>query len=316
MLPLSENINSKKLSELIKSYSLELGFSFCGISKAAYLDGEAIKLKSWLNNDFHAGMKYMENHFEKRLDPRLLVENAKSTITVLLNYFPDKEIPTENNYKIAKYAYGKDYHFVVKEKLKLLLEKIISQTGEISARTFVDSAPVMDKVWAEKCGLGWIGKNTCLINKNFGSFFFIGNIILDVELEYDKAKTNHCGNCTACINACPTGALSSAYKLDANKCISYLTIENKDEIPENLKTKLNDWIFGCDICQDVCPWNKKAKKHNVIEFLPSKELMNMTKEKWQNLTKEEFNKLFKNSAVKRTKYSGLKRNIEASKYLK
>lgn len=311
MLPLSGNINTdKKLSEFIKSFSLELGFSFCGISKAVYLDDEAIKLKSWLNNDFHAGMKYMENHFEKRLDPRLLVENAKSVITVLLNYYPDKEIPTENNYKISKYAYGKDYHFVVKEKLKLLLDKIISQTGKINARTFVDSAPVMDKVWAEKSGLGWIGKNTCLINKNLGSFFFIGNIILDVELEYDKATTDHCGNCTACIDACPTGALSSAYKFDANKCISYLTIENKDEIPENLKDKFNDWIFGCDICQDVCPWNKKAKKHNISEFKPSEELMNMTKGKWQNLTKEGFNKLFKNSAVKRTKFSGLKRNIE------
>ena len=311
MLPLYGNNNLKKnLSELIKLYSLELGFSFCGISKAAYLNDEAKNLKSWLNNDFHAGMKYMENHFEKRLDPRLLVENAKSVITVLLNYYPGKEIPTENNFKISKYAYGKDYHFVVKEKLKLFLEKIISQTGKINARTFVDSAPVMDKVWAEKSGLGWIGKNTCLINKNFGSFFFIGNIILDVELEYDKATTDHCGNCTTCIDACPTSALSSAYKLDANKCISYLTIENKGELPENLKDKFNDWIFGCDICQDVCPWNKKAKKHNIPEFEPLEELINMTKEKWQNLTKEEFNKLFKNSSVKRTKYSGLKRNIE------
>ena len=312
MSPFSKNINSqKKLSELIKSFSLELGFSFCGISKATYLSDEENVLKEWLKNDFHAGMKYMENHFGKRLDPRLLVEHSKSVITVLLNYFPEKEISTKNNYKISKYAYGKDYHFVVKEKLKLLLDKIISQTGEINARTFVDSAPVMDKVWAEKSGLGWIGKNTCLINKNLGSFFFIGHIILDLELVYDKAVTNHCGNCTACIDACPTGALNPAYRLDANKCISYLTIENKDEIPENLKQKLNDWIFGCDICQDVCPWNKKAKKHNVLEFLPSEELMSMTKEKWQNLTKEEFNKLFKNSAVKRTKYAGLKRNIAA-----
>ena len=191
-------------------------------------------------NDFHAEMKYMENHFEKRLDPRLLVENSKSVITVLLNYFPEKEIPAENNYKISKYAYGKDYHFVVKDKLKLLLDKIISLTGEINARTFVDSAPVMDKVWAKKSGLGWIGKNTCLINKNIGSYFFIGHIILDLELEYDKAVSDYCGNCTACIDACPTGALSAAYKLDSNKCISYLTIENKNEIPENLKPKLND----------------------------------------------------------------------------
>ena len=311
MSAFSTNINSKKLSKLIKSYSLELGFSLCGISKVAYLSDEKVRLKEWLKNDFHAEMKYMENHFEKRLDPRLLVENSKSVITVLLNYFPEKEIPAENNYKISKYAYGKDYHFVVKDKLKLLLDKIISLTGEINARTFVDSAPVMDKVWAKKSGLGWIGKNTCLINKNIGSYFFIGHIILDLELEYDKAVSDYCGNCTACIDACPTGALSAAYKLDSNKCISYLTIENKNEIPENLKPKLNDWIFGCDICQDVCPWNKNAKKHNVIEFLPSVELLNMTKEKWHNLTKEEFNKLFKNSAVKRTKYTGLKRNIEA-----
>ncbi len=295
-------------TKLIKQKALDLGFSAVGISKAKFLDNESQLLQEWLNNGFHGEMNYMENNFEKRTDPGKLVEGAKSIISVLLNYYPE-ELQKDNTYKISKYAYGKDYHFVVKEKLHDLLEFIQIEIGDVSGRTFVDSAPVMDKVWAAKSGLGWIGKNTNLISKEFGSFVFIGELIIDLELKYDKSIKDYCGTCTTCIDACPTKALTP-YKLDARKCISYLTIEKKGDLPEEMKGKWNDWIFGCDICQDVCPWNSKLISHNESAFNISDELKNMNKDDWQNLNKPTFKKLFKNSPVERTKFEGLRRNIE------
>lgn len=300
--------NKTKISYLIKQKALELGFAAIGFSKANFLEKESQQLKKWLYNDLHGEMHYMENHFEKRTDPRKLVESAKSVISVLYNYFPEKN-QIDNTYKISKYAYGKDYHYVVKEKLNLLFDFIHTEISKIEGRAFVDSAPVMDKVWAAKSGLGWIGKNTNLISKEFGSFFFIGELIIDLELEYDKAIKDYCGTCTKCIDACPTNALKP-YQLDARKCISYLTIEKKGEIPEEFKGKWDNWIFGCDICQDVCPWNPKAIFHNQDQFLISDQLQEMKKEDWQNLQKSDFKKLFNNSPVERTKFEGLKRNIE------
>ena len=306
--------NKSQIDKIIKQKALELGFSAIGISKADFLDKESKQLRNWLDNGFHGEMKYMENHFEKRTDPRILVEGSKSVISVLFNYYP-KEKQCDDAFKISKYAYGKDYHYVVKEKLYTLLEFIQIEIGEVTGRAFVDSAPVMDKVWAAKSGLGWIGKNTNLITKEFGSFVFIGELIIDLELEYDKSIKDYCGTCTKCIDACPMNALSP-YQLDARKCISYLTIEKKGDLPEEIKGKWNDWIFGCDICQDVCPWNSQTrlpigglKHHNEDSFNISSELKNLTKEKWENIDKSTFKKLFKNSPVERTKFEGLKRNI-------
>jgi len=300
--------NKSQISNQIKRKALELGFSAIGISKADFLEKESKILSAWLDNGFHGEMKYMENHFEKRTDPRKLVEGSKSIISVLFNYFPEKK-QIENSYKISKYAYGKDYHYVVKEKLNLLFDFINNEICKTEGRAFVDSAPVMDKVWAAKSGLGWIGKNTNLISREFGSFFFIGELILDLELDYDQEIKDYCGNCTKCIDACPTGAISP-YKLDARKCISYLTIEKKEEIPEKFKGEWKNWIFGCDICQDVCPWNSKIEPHNEHAFQISDLLENMKKEDWENLDKVNFKKIFKNSPVERTKFEGLKRNIE------
>jgi epoxyqueuosine reductase len=255
-------------------------------------------------------MSYMERNLEKRTDPRLLVDGAKSVITVLLNYYPAELLPEENNYKIARYAYGRDYHDVVRDKLSELVEDIKLEIGNLSARAFVDSAPVLDKAWAERAGLGWIGKNTCLIHPKLGSFLFVGEIITNLELEYDAGRVNDlCGGCTRCLDACPTGALVGARELDARKCISYLTIEYKGELPESEKEKFHDWIFGCDICQDVCPWNRKAAPNGIPEFQPLQLLTEMNKERWENLSEEAFRALFRGSAIRRTKFSGLKRNI-------
>jgi len=300
------------ISDFIKQEANNLGFFDCGISKAEFLKEDSKKVETWLENGHHASMSYMERNREKRYNPELLVEKAKSVITVLYNYYPKTKLPEENNFKISKYAYGKDYHFIIKDKLNQLLSRIEEKTGKRTARVFVDSAPVLDRAWANRSGLGFIGKNTLLINKKGGSFFFIGQIIIDLELSYNEEPdfTNYCGSCTACIDACPTQAIKP-FEVDAQKCISFLTIENRDEIPETFKGKLNDWIFGCDICQDVCPWNIRfATPHNEPRFEPSAQLLSMRKPDWENLEKPTFKKLFKNTPVERTGYKGLMRNIE------
>lgn len=301
--------NKEKYSKFIKAEAKRLGFLSCGISKAAFLEEEAPRLEIWLNKNHHGEMKYMENHFDKRLNPTLLVDDAKSVISLLLNYYPS-EIQNTDSYKISKYAYGQDYHFVIKEKLKELLQTIQTEIGEVSGRAFVDSAPVLDKAWAAKSGLGWIGKNSNLLTQQVGSFYFIAELVVDLDLEYDYATTDHCGTCTACIDACPTEAIVSPYVVDGSKCISYFTIELKENIPQEMKGKMDDWIFGCDVCQDVCPWNRFSKSHNEPLFNPNPELLSMTKKDWEEITEDTFKKVFKNSAVKRTKLDGLKRNIK------
>ncbi|GGH44464.1 epoxyqueuosine reductase [Mangrovimonas yunxiaonensis] len=300
-------------SALIKSEAKRLGFMSCGISKAAFLEEEAPRLENWLNEQKHGQMGYMENHFDKRLDPTKLVEGSKSVVSLLLNYYPTETQPTES-YKLSKYAYGTDYHFVIKDRLKQLLQFIQEEIGEVNGRAFVDSAPVLDKAWASKSGLGWIGKHSNLLSKQVGSFFFIAELIIDLELEYDTPTTNHCGTCTACIDACPTEAIVAPYVVDGSKCISYLTIELKDSIPSEFKGKMDDWMFGCDVCQDVCPWNRFSKPHQEPLFNPHPELLDMTKRDWEEITEETFRKVFKKSAVKRTKFSGLQRNIQFIKH--
>lgn len=300
--------NREKYTKLIKTEATRLGFMSCGISKAEFLEEEAPRLEQWLNENRNGEIGYMENHFDKRLDPTLLVPGAKSVVSLLLNYFP-QETQREDSYKLSKYAYGRDYHFVIKDKLKQLLHFINEEIGEVGGRAFVDSAPVLDKAWAAKSGLGWIGKNSNLLSKKTGSFFFIAELIIDLELEYDTPVTDHCGSCTACIDACPTDAIYEPYKVDGSKCISYYTIELKDSIPESEKGKFEDWMFGCDICQDVCPWNRFSKPHNEPLFDPHPDLLQMTKHDWEEITRETFNEIFRKSAVKRTKYDGLKRNI-------
>lgn len=293
---------------LIKQKARELGFEYCGIAKAEFLEEEAPRLEKWLHQQAHGKMSYLEQHFDKRLNPQLLVPGAKSVISLMMNYYPSKDLARHGSYKIAKYAYGEDYHFVLKRKLKELFAFIQENIGEVTGRVFVDSAPVMERAWAAKSGLGWIGKHTLLIRKGKGSFFFLAEIILDLELAYDSPTKDYCGSCRRCIEACPTEALTP-YWLDASKCISYLTIELKEAIPSAFKGKMNDWIFGCDICQDVCPWNRFAQPHHEPAFNPPAELENMTKHDWQELTSEIFGKIFKKSALKRTKFEGLQRNI-------
>ncbi len=303
-------INNKiKYSNFIKAEAKRLGFISCGISKAQFLEDEAPRLENWLNKNHHGEMKYMENHFDKRLNPQLLVDGAKSVVSLLLNYYPS-EAQNKESYKISKYAYGQDYHFVIKEKLNELLNTIQTEIGEVHGRVFVDSAPVLDKAWAAKSGLGWIGKNSNLLTQQVGSFYFIAELIIDLELDYDNPTTDHCGTCTACIDACPTQAIVEPYVVDGSKCISYFTIELKENLPNEMKGKFNDWIFGCDVCQDVCPWNKFSQHHNEPLFNPNPELLSYSKNDWEEITTETFNKVFKNSAVKRTKFEGLKRNID------
>ncbi|UNY99262.1 tRNA epoxyqueuosine(34) reductase QueG [Zhouia spongiae] len=302
-------IQREKYTELIKSEARRLGFLSCGISKAEFLEEEAPRLESWLGKNMQGEMHYMENHFDKRLDPRKLVEGSRSVISMLLNYYPEEVQKDPEAPKISKYAYGTDYHFVIKDKLRQLLNFIQEEIGEVSGRAFVDSAPVMDKAWAAKSGLGWIGKNSNLLSKQVGSFFFIAELIVDLELVYDSPVTDHCGNCTACIDACPTQAIVEPYVVDGSKCISYFTIELKNEIPQDVRGKFDNWMFGCDICQDVCPWNRFSKSHNEPLFNPDPDLLSMTKKDWNEITEDVFRKIFKKSAVKRTKFSGLKRNI-------
>ena len=296
-------------TNLIKAEAKRLGFLSCGISKAEFLEEEAPRLENWLANNMHGKMSYMENHFDKRLDPTKLVDGSKSVISLLLNYYPEKK-QIDHTYKISKYAYGTDYHFIIKDKLKSLLNHIQEEIGEVYGRAFVDSAPVLDKAWAVKSGLGWRGKHSNLITQQVGSFYFIAELIIDLELDYDYPITDHCGTCTACIDACPTQAIVKPQVVDGSKCISYFTIELKNEIPLEMKGKFDDWIFGCDICQDVCPWNRFSKPHKEPLFHPHPELLSITKNDWEEISQEVFQKIFKKSAVKRTKYSGLKRNIE------
>lgn len=305
-----------KYTEFIKNEAYKLGFQFCGISKAEFLEEEAPRLEKWLKNGFNGEMSYMENHFDKRLDPRILIDGAKSVISLSLNYFTDQNQKDPLAPKISKYAYGKDYHDVIKNKLKLLLETIRREIGEVQGRAFVDSAPILDKAWAKKSGIGWIGKHSNLINKKTGSFFFLAELIIDLELEYDTLPTaDHCGTCTRCIDACPTEAIVDPYMIDGSRCISYLTIELKNELPTEFKGKMDNWMFGCDICQDVCPWNKFSVLNTEQSFSPHPNLHGMNLADWNELTEETFSIVFKNSAVKRTKYSGLKRNIDFLKPL-
>ncbi|MBT8252472.1 MAG: tRNA epoxyqueuosine(34) reductase QueG [Bacteroidia bacterium] len=303
-------INKTKYSEMIKTEAKRLGFLSCGISKAEFLEDEAPRLEKWLEENMHGEMGYMANHFDKRLDPTKLVEGSKSVISLLLNYYTPRKQEDDQAPKISKYAYGTDYHFVIKDKLKQLLFFIQDEIGEVHGRAFVDSAPVLDKVWAAKSGLGWMGKHSNLLTKDVGSFYFIAELIIDLDLDYDAPVTDHCGSCTACIDACPTDAIVEPYVVDGSKCISYFTIELKSNIPQSFKGKFDNWMFGCDICQDVCPWNRFSQSHKEPLFEPHPGLLSMNKTDWEEITEEIFNSLFKRSAVKRTKFEGLKRNIQ------
>ena len=303
----------KKHTDFIKRKALELGFSSCGISKARFLSEEEEKFEKWLSNGYQGNMSYLARNIDKRLDPRILVPESKSVISLTYNYYPPKKLIDKNNFIISKYAYGRDYHKVLKKKLKQLFNKMKEKIGDINGRVFVDSAPIHERAWAKLSGLGWIGKNSLLINKDVGSYFFIAEIICDLELEYDVPVSDRCGNCTRCIDACPTNAITQAQVIDSNKCISYLTIENKDSIPKELKNEMNQSIFGCDICQDICPWNRFSTPHDEKEFLPNQKLKKLRKKDWIELTEETFNRIFEGSAIKRAKYKGLKKNINASK---
>ncbi len=303
-------MKSNNYKQLLKTKATELGFFYCGFSKADFLEEEAPRLEKWLNLNYQGKMSYMANYFDKRLDPRLLVDDAKTVVSLLLNYYPE-EIQNAESPKISKYAYGEDYHTVIKDKLKELIQYLKENIGEINGRAFVDSAPVMDKVWANKSGLGWIGKNSNLIHPKEGSFFFIAELILDIEIEPDGPMKDYCGTCTRCIDACPTGAIVQPYVVDGSKCISYLTIELKDELlPNEFKGKMDNWMFGCDICQDVCPWNRFAKITQEPRFKPNPLLLELKSNDWKELNEEVFNQLFKHSAVKRTKFNGLHRNVK------
>src|SRR6478609_9122777 len=297
-------------TRLIKSIATDLGFSFCGIAKAEFLEEEAPRLEEWLKRGYAGKMSYLEKNFDQRLDPRLLVPDAKSVISLVYNYFPKKNLTKDSDLKIAKYAYGEDYHFVVKDNLKTFIARIQNEIGDVNGRAFVDSAPVHERAWAKKSGLGWIGKNSLLLNKGSGSLFFLAELIVDLELDCDGPIKDYCGTCTACMDACPTDAIPAPYVVDGSKCISYFTIELKEEIPMEQKGKFQNWIFGCDICQDVCPWNRFSQPHKEPRFEPHADLGNMKTEDWQEITEDVFQKLIKKSAVKRTKFEGLKRNIE------
>jgi epoxyqueuosine reductase len=303
--------NPNKYAQIIKTQAKNLGFDFCGIAKAEFLEEEAFKLEAWLNKNYHGQMSYMSNHFDKRLDPTKLVEGAKTVVSLIYNYFPEKTLPNgPDDYKLAKYAYGEDYHFVIKDKLKSFLKLLQEQIGDFGGRAFVDSAPIMERQWARKSGLGWLGKNSLLLNQQMGSFFFLAELIIDLEAAPDAPiLKDYCGTCTKCIDACPTEAIVQPGLVDGSKCISYFTIELKDQIPTEVKGKFENWVFGCDICQDVCPWNRFSKPHQEPAFHPHSDLKDMSKKDWEEITEDTFNKVFKKSAVKRTKYSGFLRNI-------
>ena len=293
----------------MKALAADLGFQYCGISKAEFLKDEAEKLEIWLKRGYQGQMSYLENHFDKRLDPTLLVPGAQSVVSLLFNYYPPEQHQHHKPYKIAKYAYGKDYHFVVKAKLKDFMSRLQNEVGHVEGRVFVDSAPVHERAWAAKSGLGWVGKNSLLLNRSMGSFFFLAELIIDLPLNPDGPIKDYCGTCTACQDACPTEAIPEPYVVDGSRCISYLTIELKDQIPAEFQDNMEGWIFGCDICQDVCPWNRFSKPHQEPEFSPQG-WENFSKQDWEEMTKEVFQKVFKKSAVKRTKFEGLRRNIQ------
>lgn len=295
----------------IKLAAGKLGFDYCGIAKAQPLTDDARRLERWLQQGFNGKMQYMENYFNQRIDPSLLVPGAKSVITLLKNYYPSFQQKITAP-KVSKYAFGKDYHEVIKEKLKEFLFELQQNIGEINGRGFIDSAPVLERSWAVKSGLGWIGKNGNLITKQSGSFFFIATLIVDIELKYDDAfAKDYCGSCTKCIDSCPTDAITNNKVIDGSKCISYFTIELKDAlIPDAMKGKFNDWMFGCDVCQDVCPWNRFSKPHNEINFTPIPEILNLTTKEWQEMSEETFKQIFKHSPLNRSKYSGIQRNLK------
>jgi epoxyqueuosine reductase len=296
-------------TRLVKAIAHELGFSFCGISRAGFLEAEAPRLEEWLKRGYHGKMSYLENHFDKRLDPTLLVPGAKSVVSLIYNYYPKKDLAREGELKIAKYAYGEDYHRVVKDKLVNFFERLREAVGQVEGRVFVDSAPVLERAWAQKSGIGWVGKNSLILNREMGSFFFLAELIIDLELEADGPMKDYCGTCTACMDACPTDAIPEPTVVDGSKCISYFTIELKEEIPAAVKGKFEDWIFGCDICQDVCPWNRFSRPHQEPRFEPHPDLAGMNRQDWQEITETVFETVFKRSAVKRTKLAGLRRNI-------
>ena len=296
-------------AQLIKQLALNNGFSFCGISKANFLMEEAPRLETWLRKGMHGEMNYMENHFDMRLDPRLLVPGAKSVVSFLFNYYPDPKYEVlPGALKVSKYAWGEDYHFVVKDKLKLLMQQLTEHVGAVEGRAFVDSAPVLDKAWAKRGGLGWVGKNANLINKKQGSFFFIAELIIDLELQPDGPVTDHCGTCRACIDACPTEAIVEPYVVDGSKCISYFTIELKKELPHEWSSRMDDWLFGCDVCQDVCPWNRFSRAHNEPRFAPREQLLNMSSGEWKDLSEEVFIQIASRSPLKRKGLEGIRRN--------
>ncbi len=301
---------SNKNTLLVKSFAAKLGFDYCGIAKAEMLDADAKRLEQWLNKGMHGKMQYMENYFDLRIDPSKLVPGAKSVITLLMNYYPS-QFQKEEAPKIAKYAYGNDYHEVIREKLNTLLQQLKNEIGDINGRGFVDSAPVLERTWAQKSGLGWVGKNGNLINNKSGSYFFIATLITDIELDYDSPNTkDFCGTCTRCIDKCPTEAILPNKVIDGSRCISYYTIELKDAlIPANMQGKFDNWMFGCDVCQDVCPWNRFSKPTNEISFTPLPQVLNFTTSDWEELTEENFKTVFKNSPLKRTKFAGIKRNL-------
>lgn len=301
-------MNTSNHTVIVQSIAKELGFSFCGIAKAEFLSDEAPKLEEWLKRGYQGKMGYLENHFDKRLDPSKLVPGAKSVVSLVYNYSPQKTHQKDPHLKIAKYAYGHDYHFVIKDKLKAFMMEIEDQIGAVEGRAFVDSAPVHERAWAAKSGLGWLGKNSLLLNREMGSFFFLAELIIDLDLEPDGPMKDYCGTCTACQDACPTDAIPEPYVVDGSRCISYLTIELKEEIPSEFQGKMENWVFGCDICQDVCPWNRFSKPHQEPKFQPQG-WESFSDKEWEEMTEEVFQKVFKKSAVKRTKYEGLKKNI-------
>lgn len=302
-------MNKSKLTAIIKEEAYRLGFTHCGISKADFLEEDARYFEQWLSKGMQGKMSYMERNIDKRLDPRKLVDGAKSVISLLYNYYPSEKQNPEAP-KISKYAYGRDYHFVIKEKLFLLFNFIREKVGDVSGRVFTDSAPVLDRAWAKKSGLGWVGKNANLINPKVGSFHFIAELILDLELDTDNPIKDYCGSCTRCIDACPTDAIVQPFVIDGSKCISYFTIELRDSIPVSYKNKFEDWMFGCDICQDVCPWNRFAKPIDTDELKPYKEILEMTTGDWEEITEEIFNRIFKESPLSRSRFEGIKRNLQ------